>query len=95
MAHPPQFAPGVRWEYSDTNYILLGMVIQAVTGHTYADEITHRIIRPLGLNQTYLPGTSPEVRWPYMHGYTNETPGNQIEDITRYNPSLFGRRPAR
>lgn len=58
-----------------------------MTGRSYATEITRRIIDPLGLRQTYLPGTSPGVRAPRMHGYTNETPDKHVQDVTYYNPA--------
>lgn len=90
VSHQPDFPPGTAWGYSDTNYVLLGMVIEQATGHTYAQEITHRIIRPLRLRGTYLPGTSPGLRRPFMHGYTNDTPDGHIQDITFYNPSFAG-----
>lgn len=85
-SHSPDFAPGTKWEYSNTNYILLGMVIDRVTRHTYATEITRRIIKPLGLRETYLAGHDPNIRAPHMHGYTRSpNPPNQIEDRTRFD----------
>ncbi len=54
FAHPPLFEPGARWNYSNTNYILLGQVLERVTGQRYADLVTQRIIRPLRLQNTYL-----------------------------------------
>jgi D-alanyl-D-alanine carboxypeptidase len=51
-ASQPTFAPGTAWGYSNTNYALAGMVITAVTGNQPADEVTARIIEPLGLRDT-------------------------------------------
>ncbi|MFJ9690533.1 serine hydrolase domain-containing protein [Kitasatospora sp. NPDC101183] len=68
-AHAPYFAPGTSFHYSNTNYVLLGMVIEKVTGNTYAHEIEARILRPLGLTRTYLPGASTDIRGPHAHGY--------------------------
>ena len=59
LAHQPDFAPGAGWNYSNTNYILLGMIIEKVTHHSWANEVTRRIIAPLGLHHTYAPGTAP------------------------------------
>ncbi|MDP9869514.1 MULTISPECIES: serine hydrolase domain-containing protein [Streptosporangium] len=55
MSRPPAFEPGTSWGYSQTNYVLAGMVIERATGRTLAGEISRRITRPLGLTGTYLP----------------------------------------
>ncbi|HXW76626.1 MAG TPA: serine hydrolase domain-containing protein [Candidatus Eremiobacteraceae bacterium] len=49
---PLDFKPGTSWEYSNTNYVLLGMVIEKVSGESYANFINTRIIRPLSMNAT-------------------------------------------
>ena len=54
---PLAFEPGTQWFYSNTNYIALGLVIEKVTGSSYADELERRIFRPLGLDDTELPDT--------------------------------------
>jgi D-alanyl-D-alanine carboxypeptidase len=66
--HPPLFAPGERWDYSNTNYTLIGMVLESATGRTYADLVEHRVIRPLGLHDTYLP-TDAAFEGRHAHGY--------------------------
>jgi D-alanyl-D-alanine carboxypeptidase len=48
----PPFVPGEGWDYSDTNYIILGMIIELVTGNTYYDEMRRRLLEPLQLNNT-------------------------------------------
>ena len=55
LTRPAQFAPGARMKYTNTNYIVLGLLIEKVTGRPVADEITWRIIVPLGLFDTYFP----------------------------------------
>ncbi|MGW5439981.1 serine hydrolase domain-containing protein [Nocardia asteroides] len=55
MSMPPQFEPGARAVYTNTNYILLGMLIEQVTGRPAATEIGTRILEPLGLRDTYFP----------------------------------------
>ncbi|MEU7059936.1 serine hydrolase domain-containing protein [Streptomyces sp. NPDC046197] len=67
-AHPPQFAPGTRFSYSNTNYIALGLILQRATGHSLADLIQQHIARPLHLRHTYLP-SSPAVSRRLAHGY--------------------------
>lgn len=64
----PTFAPGEGWAYSNTNYILAGMIITAVTGNQPADEVTARIIEPLGLHDTTF-ATEPELSGNHLHGY--------------------------
>jgi D-alanyl-D-alanine carboxypeptidase len=62
LDQPPLFEPGEAWSYSDTGYILMGLVIEEVTGRSYYEEITKRFLKPLDLTLTspsdrrYLPG---------------------------------------
>nr|BFE73691.1 hypothetical protein GCM10020092_069920 [Actinoplanes digitatis] len=57
--HEPGFAPGTSWDYSNTNYILAGMIIERATGRAWATEVRARILRPLGLSHTSEPGDRP------------------------------------
>lgn len=52
----PLFRPGSRFQYSNTNYIVLGVLIEEVTGRPFAEVLRARIIEPLGMNSTYLAG---------------------------------------
>ncbi|MFI5687088.1 serine hydrolase domain-containing protein [Streptomyces sp. NPDC051636] len=90
MRHKPDFAPGTSWSYSNTNYVLAGMVIQSVTGRSYAEEITHRIIEPLKLTATSVPGTRVTLPSPSSRAYGKlaETTTGPTYDVTRLNPSL-------
>lgn len=80
----PYFNPGAsgQWEYSNTNYILLGLIIEAATGRSLADELRSRIYQPLGMNNTYL-----ETKEPFpgnlVRGY--ESAGRRVEDVTDIN----------
>jgi CubicO group peptidase (beta-lactamase class C family) len=67
------------WLYSNTNYILLGMIIQKVTGHSPITEISRRILAPLGLLGTAFPLTSTQIPTPYAHG----------QDHRVYQPGRF------
>jgi D-alanyl-D-alanine carboxypeptidase len=69
MAHQPDFAPGQGWNYSNTNYTLIGMIIKAVTGRDWASQVTERIIRPLGLRHTFAPGTDTDLPDPHASAY--------------------------
>ncbi|MGA5699678.1 serine hydrolase domain-containing protein [Peterkaempfera bronchialis] len=86
--HRPYFRPGTGWHYSNTDYILAGMLIEKVTGRSYASEITRRILRPLGLRHTTLPGTSRSIPGPHAHGYL-DVDGEPV-DTTLMNPSVAG-----
>ncbi len=66
----PAFEAGQGWSYADTNYILVGMIIERVTGRTYYEELTDRILRPLGLADT-TPSDRPDIPW-LACGYTSE-----------------------
>ncbi|MEO3753649.1 serine hydrolase domain-containing protein [Streptomyces sp. B6B3] len=95
LSHPPVFEPGAGWEYSDTNYILAGMVIEEATGRSYATEVRERIIKPLGLRGTSLPGTSPALPPPHGRHYSTlqlavdePDPDAAVHDVTEFNPSV-------
>jgi CubicO group peptidase (beta-lactamase class C family) len=53
-ALPIEFKPGEKWDYRNTNYLLLGIMIHKVTGKFYADYLAERIFRPLGMISTRL-----------------------------------------
>lgn len=84
--HRPLFAPGTSASYSSTNYVLLGMIISRVTGRSWAREVDARVIRPLGLRHTLIPGTSALIPGPHAHGYS-DLDGSTPVDVTALNPS--------
>ncbi|MDX2689844.1 serine hydrolase domain-containing protein [Streptomyces scabiei] len=90
MKHKPDFAPGTDWSYSNTNYVLAGMVIGKVTGNPYGDEVRARVIEPLGLRSTLVPGTYPKVPGPSSRAYGKlaRTATGPTYDVTELNPSL-------
>lgn len=94
LARPPTSdEPGTVYSYTNTGYLLLGQIVEKASGRTYAEEIKHRIIRPLRLRHTSLPGTSPWIRGPHPHGYLPIDRGGEqpeLVDYTEMNPSLFG-----
>ncbi len=65
--YPPYFAPGEGATYSNTGYVMLGLIIEAATGNKIEDEIHSRIITPLGLSSTYF--ETPETPSNYVTGY--------------------------
>jgi D-alanyl-D-alanine carboxypeptidase len=89
--HPPYFAPGKGWHYSNTNTILLGLIIEQLT-HLPAEQAFQRsILRPLGLHQTSLPPlSSSAIPDPHQQGYsygTNFTGKGPLNNVTDWNPS--------
>ncbi|MFE5483318.1 serine hydrolase domain-containing protein [Streptomyces sp. NPDC056527] len=64
-----EFAPGTRQHYLNIGYTIAGLLIERVTGDTYEDQVAARVLRPLGLRDTYFPGTDPRIRGPHNHGY--------------------------
>ncbi|MGW4772931.1 serine hydrolase domain-containing protein [Nocardia sp. NPDC004278] len=70
MSMPPQFEPGARFQYTNTNYVLLDMLIEHITGHRLAAEISSRILEPLALHDTYIPlAGDTGLRDPHPLGY--------------------------
>ncbi|MGW1195539.1 serine hydrolase domain-containing protein [Streptomyces sp. NPDC002536] len=87
MRHRPLFAPGKEWKYSNTNYILAGMVIKAVTGRSWEEEVRSRILQPLRLDRTVLPGNDPLLRGPHARNYQQFAPAGPMTDTTiAYRP---------
>lgn len=82
----PKASPGEKWEYVNTNTVLLGLVIEAVTGRPVAEFFRERIFKRLGLDHTSWPtnGALPE---PYAHGVTRQTMDDSLADATHRNPS--------
>nr|WP_201468930.1 serine hydrolase domain-containing protein [Microbacterium hydrocarbonoxydans] len=80
LSRPAGFAPGERWEYSNTNYLVLGLLIEAVTDRAIAEQIDERIVRPLGLEHTYFPAPGErELRGEHPIGYHADVPGELRE----------------
>lgn len=90
LAHPPTFEPGAGWRYSNTGYLLAGMIIEKVTGHPYGEEIRRRVIAPLGLRETYVPGDASAIPGPHPRGYMRSGVDAPLMDITAFNPSVAG-----
>ncbi|MBK3578628.1 beta-lactamase family protein [Streptomyces sp. MBT65] len=87
--HDNTSAPGKVFVYNNSNLVLLGLVVEKVTGHHIADVIDHRVLRPARLDHTLFPD-GPNVREfpePHAHGYTNQTLTGAVADSTDWNPS--------
>jgi D-alanyl-D-alanine carboxypeptidase len=103
---PPAFAPGSEgnWDYSSTNYVILGMIVEAATGNTLAEEMRSHIFEPLGLESTYFIPNEPVVG-PASRGYSRTTDQTRVamsfgfatanlvstpSDVQRFGAALFG-----
>lgn len=85
---PPSFAPGAGWEYSNTNYVLLGLVIEQLTEQPIADVFRERLFDPLGMSQTEFPATSA-LPDPYLRGVTVQgQPAGVVADATTWSPTI-------
>jgi D-alanyl-D-alanine carboxypeptidase len=87
VTHGPDFAPGKGWNYSNTNYILAGMITEKVSGQSLAYLVEHRITRPLGLKRTYLIKDRVKYTGPgFAHGYLvhfTSVPKTTYTDVSR------------
>jgi D-alanyl-D-alanine carboxypeptidase len=79
-AQKPLFPPGTKWNYSNTNYIILGLIIEKLTRDTAGNQIRKRLLNPMGLSGTSFPD-GPEMPAPYAHGY-GLTANKAWEDVT-------------
>ena len=84
FAEPPDFPPGERFEYSNTNTIILGLVIEALTGRSYHEAVQERIAAPLGLRRTAI-GMDATLPRPHVDGYVFE--GGRRVNATSWTPT--------
>jgi D-alanyl-D-alanine carboxypeptidase len=87
MRHAPLFAPGTAWSYSNTDYVVAGMLVAAVTGHPWATEVRSRILVPLGLRHTGYPADRPTLPQPHAEAYQQFGPGLLV-DVTDVNATV-------
>jgi D-alanyl-D-alanine carboxypeptidase len=84
-SHEPLFEPGATQSYSNTGYILAGLIIRAATGNTLRGELSRRIFQPLDLRATSFP-TRPGIKGRHAHGYIilGEPPAIDITGISPF-----------
>lgn len=86
FALPPSFPPGKSFEYANTNFVLLGLLVEAVSGERIGPYIERHVLAPLHLTQTLFPhGT--EFPRPHADGYTAQTPTHAVANSTEWSPS--------
>ncbi|MFJ4523575.1 serine hydrolase domain-containing protein [Streptomyces sp. NPDC088810] len=81
--------PEHTWRYATTNYLIAGLIVRAVTGHSPETEISRRVIGPLGLHDTYWPGDALRLRGPHSHSYFTAGDGRRV-DGTDWNTTFGG-----
>jgi D-alanyl-D-alanine carboxypeptidase len=85
--HEPVFTPpGTGWDYSNTNTVLLGVILEKVTGKTAGQLFDEYSFKPLGLSSSVWP-SSTALPEPYAHGITENPNNGKTEDATHWNPS--------
>ncbi|MEU9337826.1 serine hydrolase domain-containing protein [Streptomyces sp. NPDC048290] len=84
--HPNVFPPGERFQYSNSNLILLGLVIEKLTGRPLDEVIQQRVLNPAGLRHTVFP-TDAAIPDPHAQGYTDQTLDGQITNSTHWDPT--------
>ncbi|MCU1646789.1 MAG: D-alanyl-D-alanine carboxypeptidase [Nocardia sp.] len=75
----PHFGPGTKQEYSSFAYRVAGLLIERVTGMSFADAVRQRITQPLQLTETSVPGTDPTLPAPVLIGYLTKTDGTVVD----------------
>jgi len=90
-SHPPLFAPGTGWAYSNTNYVILGLVVQASARTSVERRLAHRILTPLHLKRTSLPRT-PNLPAPFARGYLLPGAQGARSDLPRTDVTGVGAR---
>ncbi|SDN22962.1 serine hydrolase domain-containing protein [Allokutzneria albata] len=86
---------GTGWKYSNTNYVVLGRLVERTTGEPLGEELARRVLRPAGMRSTFLPATFPRIPGPHATGYYlhgdithNPDPQPQLQPLTEINPSF-------
>jgi D-alanyl-D-alanine carboxypeptidase len=85
----PLFEPGTEWHYSNTNTVMLGLVLEQVTGKPIGDLYREQIVEPLGLKNTSFPDPADSsIPEPHAQGYTLQGQSDgELADATDWNPS--------
>jgi D-alanyl-D-alanine carboxypeptidase len=87
--HPAMFEPGKRFHYSNTNYVLLALIIQKVTGDSLSNVVRTRITEPLGMSSSDMPVTS-SMETPFAHGYLLGLAEEPVDVTGISASSIFG-----
>ena len=89
FAHPPNFPPGTAYEYNNTNYALLGLIIEKVDGRPLAQAMQDRLFGALGMQHTVLPASAVNtIPDPYSHGYLYGSSSVALVGSPPYSPEV-------
>ena len=87
LSKPAQFEPGAQWKYTNTNYLVLGMLVERVSQRPVGEQIDQRIVKKLGLSHTYFPAPGDRsIKGTHPQGY-HLSAGGKLEDITEMDPA--------
>ncbi|MEU6714161.1 serine hydrolase domain-containing protein [Nonomuraea sp. NPDC046802] len=86
MRHAPADTPR---SYSNTNYVLAGMIVERVTGRAWGEEVERRVIRPLKLGNTSVPGKEAGLPRPHARAFQQWQPGGPLTDVTLFSPTSY------
>ncbi|MFD4604982.1 serine hydrolase domain-containing protein [Streptomyces sp. NPDC058464] len=84
--HPVMFQPGEKFSYSNTNLILLGLLVEKESGQPLGDYLEQHVLKPAGMSHTLFP-TGNEFPAPHAQGYTNQTATGKVQETAGWNPS--------
>lgn len=90
MKHRPDFQPGTGWSYSNTGYVVAGMIAEKASGRPWQETIDSQILKPLDMQHTYLSGAAPTLRNPHARGYQVFASGEQTDVTEQIVPDLGG-----
>jgi D-alanyl-D-alanine carboxypeptidase len=88
-SHPPTFAPGAGWAYSNTDYTVVGMILDRRDGKTWRRQVRERVIDRLGLARTSLPEPG-DTGMPGAHAHGYQPTDDGVIDATAIDPSMAG-----
>ncbi|MEU2774584.1 serine hydrolase domain-containing protein [Streptomyces sp. NPDC007162] len=84
--HPVMFPPGAKFSYSNTNLILLGLLVEKESGQRLGAYIGQHVLAPAGMHRTVFP-TGNEFPTPHAQGYTDQTANGKVARTADWNPS--------
>jgi D-alanyl-D-alanine carboxypeptidase len=89
LAHPPNFAPGAEYEYSNTNYVILGLMVEQLERKPLATVFEDRLFKPLGMTNTmFPPAPSNAIPEPFSHGYLYGGSSTMMIGSPPYTPAM-------
>jgi D-alanyl-D-alanine carboxypeptidase len=80
---PLEFTAGKKYAYSNTDNIVIGLIVEAVTGQSYGEELKRIVFKPAGLGQTSFP-SKPALPKPFIHGYFAATETEAPQDVSEF-----------